>query len=70
VRRIQQVLLGTGGFFRSLRHEELGATATEYSVMVGFIALAIVAGVGAFGLALNGVFTDFVTAIGTALGIP
>jgi pilus assembly protein Flp/PilA len=52
------------------RGEERGATATEYSIMVGFIALIIVAGVGAFGLALNGVFTWLGTGIKTALGIP
>ena len=32
---------------------EKGATATEYSLLVGLIALVIVAGVGAFGGALN-----------------
>jgi pilus assembly protein Flp/PilA len=55
---------------RRFRGEERGATATEYSIMVGFIALIIVAGVGAFGLALNGVFTWLGTGLKTALGIP
>ncbi|PRB45256.1 Flp family type IVb pilin [Arthrobacter sp. MYb23] len=37
-------------------NEEKGATATEYSLLVGLIALAIVLGVTAFGGALNGFF--------------
>ncbi|WP_426939825.1 Flp family type IVb pilin [Pseudarthrobacter sp. S6] len=32
---------------------EKGATATEYSLLVGLIALVLVVGVGAFGGALN-----------------
>ncbi|MGG5173453.1 Flp family type IVb pilin [Pseudarthrobacter sp. J1763] len=32
---------------------EKGATATEYSLLVGLIALVLVIGVGAFGGALN-----------------
>jgi pilus assembly protein Flp/PilA len=53
-----------------IRGEELGATATEYSILAGFIALVIVAGVGFFGIALNGVFTGLGTGLKTALGIP
>ena len=37
---------------------EKGATATEYSLLVGLIALGIVIGVGAFGTALNKWFND------------
>jgi pilus assembly protein Flp/PilA len=37
---------------------EKGATATEYSLLVGLIALIIVGGVGAFGGALNGFFNQ------------
>ncbi|MCX8453267.1 Flp family type IVb pilin [Paenarthrobacter ureafaciens] len=37
---------------------EKGATATEYSLLVGLIALGIVIGVGVFGTALNEWFTD------------
>jgi pilus assembly protein Flp/PilA len=33
--------------------DERGATATEYGLLVGFIAIAIVAGVAVFGDALN-----------------
>ncbi|MET3348691.1 UNVERIFIED_ORG: pilus assembly protein Flp/PilA [Arthrobacter sp. UYEF1] len=57
-------------WLQRLHTEELGATATEYSILVGFIALVIVAGVGAFGIALNGVFGGLATGIQTALGIP
>jgi pilus assembly protein Flp/PilA len=37
---------------------EKGATATEYSLLIAFIAFAIVIGVGAFGTALNGWFDE------------
>lgn len=40
------------------RDEEKGATATEYGLLVGLIALIIVAGVGFFGDALNQFFSD------------
>lgn len=54
---------------RHWAHEK-GATATEYSILVGFMALVIVAGIGAYGIALNGVFGGLSTGIRTALGIP
>lgn len=41
-----------------------GATATEYSLLVGLIALVIVAGVTAFGGALNSWFTSLGTTVG------
>lgn len=50
--------------------QEKGATATEYSVLVGFVAIVIVAGVGLFGTSLNGVYTGLSTSLQTALGIP
>lgn len=52
------------------RAQEEGATATEYSLLAGFIALVIVAGVGAFGTALNLAYMGLVTGIKAALGIP
>jgi pilus assembly protein Flp/PilA len=42
---------------------EKGATATEYSLLVGLIALVIVVGVGAFGGALNDWFNDLSGAV-------
>jgi pilus assembly protein Flp/PilA len=45
--------------------EEKGATATEYALLVAFIALAIVVGVTAFGGQLN----DFFNTLGGKVGI-
>ena len=50
--------------------EEKGSTATEYSLLVGFIAIVLVVGVGLFGTALNGYFNGLGTGVQTALGIP
>lgn len=41
----------------SPRRSERGATATEYGLLVSFIAIAIVVGVTAFGQALDGLYT-------------
>jgi len=46
------------------RDEEKGATATEYGLLVGLIALIIVAGVGIFGEALDGFFTELGGTVG------
>ena len=43
--------------------KEKGATATEYSLLVGLIALVLVFGVGAFGTALNTWFTNLATTV-------
>ncbi len=45
-------------------NRERGATATEYALLVAFIALAIVIGVTAFGSALNTFFTNLGTRVG------
>lgn len=50
--------------------EEVGATATEYSILVGFIAIVIVTGVGAFGTVLNVYFNWLSTGVKVALGLP
>ena len=42
---------------------EKGATATEYSLLVGMIALVIVVGVGLFGTALNTWFEELSAAV-------
>lgn len=55
---------------RRLWPNEVGATATEYSIVVGFIAFIIVGGVGALGAALNIYITGLVAVLKTALGIP
>ena len=41
--------------------DERGATATEYGLLVGFIAIVIVVGVGFFGEALNTYFDGLAT---------
>lgn len=43
---------------------EIGATATEYSLLVGLIALVIVVGVGLFGTNLNAFFNGLATTVG------
>ena len=53
-----------------LAADEEGATATEYSILVGFIAIVIVTGVGAFGTVLNVYFTGLSTGVKVALGLP
>jgi Flp pilus assembly pilin Flp len=45
--------------------EERGATATEYAILVAFIAVVIVVGVTAFGTQLN----TFFTSLGNNLGL-
>jgi pilus assembly protein Flp/PilA len=46
------------------KDEEKGATATEYGLLVGLIALIIVVGVAIFGDALNQFFDDLGTTVG------
>lgn len=43
------------------RRDDRGATATEYGLLVGFIAIVIVAGVAVFGEALNTHFDGLAT---------
>ena len=51
----------------SCRRSERGATATEYGLLVGFIAMAILFGVGAFGTALLDVYNGLVASLAAAL---
>ncbi len=46
------------------KRDERGATATEYGLLVGLIALAIVLGVTAFGGALNTFFGGLAGTVG------
>lgn len=43
--------------------EDEGATATEYAVLVGFIAIALIVGAGLLAAGLNGYFEKLGTAI-------
>ena len=47
------------------RKDEKGATATEYGLLVGLIALIIVVGVGLFGSNLNAFFNGLATTVGS-----
>jgi pilus assembly protein Flp/PilA len=47
------------------KRDEKGATATEYGLLVGLIALIIVVGVGLFGNALNGFFDGLSDTVGS-----
>ena len=46
-----------------LRRDEKGATAVEYGLMVGLIAVAIIATVILLGDQLNALFTEITTAL-------
>lgn len=43
---------------------ERGATATEYGLLVGFIAFAIILGVTTLGTEINTLFQDFGAVVG------
>lgn len=47
------------------RKDEKGATATEYGLLVGLIALIIVVGVGLFGKNLNTFFNNLAGTVGS-----
>ncbi|MDQ0922625.1 pilus assembly protein Flp/PilA [Pseudarthrobacter sp. W1I19] len=49
---------------RAIFSNEKGATATEYSLLVGLIALVIVAGVTLFGGNLNTFFSNLAGSVG------
>ncbi len=46
-----------------LEHEEKGATAVEYGLMVGLIAVVIIVAVRALGVNLQVLFNDIVAAL-------
>lgn len=49
-------------------HREVGATATEYALLVGVIVLVVAAGVGVFGAALDGLFKALANGLSGWLG--
>jgi Flp pilus assembly pilin Flp len=51
---------------REKLHREDGAVATEYGLLLVFIALAIIAAVVALGIILSNIFTNASTSLGTA----
>ena len=46
--------------------DESGATAIEYGLIAALIAVAIIAGAGALGTAINGKFAYIATKVGEA----
>jgi Flp pilus assembly pilin Flp len=55
-------------YYRAKFHTgEEGATATEYIVLLVFVAIAIIAGTILLGTALNGAFGTASTRVGTGL---
>ena len=52
------------GFLNCFRRDERGATATEYAMLVVFIALAVAVGATALGGGVNTLFSK----VGTELG--
>ena len=51
--------------FNRFRRDECGATATEYAMLVVFIALAVAVGATALSGGLNGLFTNVGTTLST-----
>ena len=54
---------------RRYRHDEAGATATEYAMLIVFVALAIAVGAQAMGDSLTGLFSRVGTTL-TGITIP
>ena len=55
---------------RKFLRDESGATAIEYSMIAGFIALAIIAAVGQTGQRLVALFQSLITATARPMGHP
>ncbi|MDQ0663511.1 Flp pilus assembly pilin Flp [Arthrobacter ulcerisalmonis] len=50
--------------------DEVGATATEYGILMAFIVVIALAGVSLFGLALTGWYDELTAHLKVVLGIP
>ena len=55
-------------FIKNFWNDEEGATAIEYGLIAGLVAVAIVVGVTALGGSLNSVFCDVASKLSTAVG--
>jgi pilus assembly protein Flp/PilA len=51
-------------------HSDRGATATEYAILGGFIAVVILAGVTLFGVSLGDYYNHLVTLLRAGLNLP
>lgn len=67
---IHEVLSRQATTLRTLVTDQRGATATEYGILVAFLAMALVLGVAAFGQALNLHYQNLAATLSSALGIP
>ena len=47
--------------------QDRGATATEYAILLGFLAMALIAGITVFGAALETWFQNLATTLDTLL---
>lgn len=70
MKRILDVLNKQAATLRALMTDQRGATATEYGILVAFLAMALVIGITAFGQALNLHYQNLATTLSSALGIP
>jgi pilus assembly protein Flp/PilA len=61
---MQSVMFWIHYKLHELRDREDGATAVEYGLMVGLIAVAIIATVQLLGTQLNSLFQDITTKLG------
>ena len=57
------------GFLNRFRRDERGATATEYAMLIVFIALAVAVGATALGSGISTLFTGVATTL-TGVTIP
>ena len=63
IRPLVFLLTVVGSLKNRLNREESGATAVEYGLLVGLIAVAIIVAVGLLGGKLNALFTAVVTTL-------
>jgi len=68
--RIYDALSRQAATLRALITDQRGATATEYGILVAFLAMALVIGITVFGQALNLHYQNLATTLSSALGIP
>jgi pilus assembly protein Flp/PilA len=57
------------GFLNRFRRDERGATATEYAMLIVFIALAVAVGATALGNGINTLFNNVATTL-TGVTVP
>jgi Flp pilus assembly pilin Flp len=51
------------GFYNRIRYSQLGATAAEYAILVSLVAIAIITGATALGVAINSALNTAATAM-------